>query len=257
MKSVVMAELVADVTDNAAEAAPAEVTTAGVVEMLLKDHARLNRLLRTEAHQRELAPRLLAVALAGFATYGVALTALVNALWFKEGVWLPHLPAAYATDFSVGNLTVAYTLGLVVANGICLPSFYFYGLLAGIRITMLGVTAHALKGMAAGAVALVGLLPIYAAMSLTSIVFPLGDFWAKSCVAWGLLLPFIAGVFGAANLYQGFLGLADTMQCVGRDDRKCFLRRLILAWCGCLTFVTPVVIYSLWDFLSDLVSAST
>jgi hypothetical protein len=147
---------------------------------------------------------------------------------------------------------LAYTLGLIAANGICLPSFYFYGLLAGIKTTMLGVTAHAIKGMAAGSVALVGLLPIYVAMSLTAIVFPLGRGWDFTCVVYGLVLPFAAGIFGAVNLYEGFVGLADTMTCRNRDARQCFLRRLIFAWVGCATAVIPVVVYTLWDFLSDL-----
>ena len=229
-----------------------EVSTASVVEMLLKDHDQLNNLLRHEAYQRDLVPRLLAVALAGFAVYGIVMTAIVNALWVKNGFWLPYLPPAYWNRPSVANLTLGYTLGLIAANGICLPSFYFYGLLAGIKTTMLGVTAHAIKGMAAGAVALVGLLPIYVALSLTSIVFPLGHGWDWICVNWGLALPFAAGIFGAVNLYEGFVGLADTMTCPNRNTRQCFLRRLILAWVGCATFVTPVVIYSLWDYLSDL-----
>lgn len=230
----------------------AEISTAGVVEMLLKDHSRLNDLLRNEMYERELVPRLMAVALVGFAAYGIVVTAIFNALWIKHGFWLPYLPPARWNDLSVANLTLGYTLGLIAANGICLPSFYFYGLLAGIKTTMLGVTAHAIKGMAAGAVALVGLLPIYVAVALTSIVFPLGRSWDWMCVVWGLALPFVAGIFGAITLYEGFVGLADTMTCANRDTRQCFLRRLILAWVGCSTFVIPVVVYSLWGFLSDL-----
>ena len=74
------------------------------------------------------------------------------------------------------------------------PQRLVYGLLAGIRTTMLSVTAHAIKGMAAGAVALVGLLPIYVAVALTSIVFPLGTSWDWMCAVWGLALPFLAGI---------------------------------------------------------------
>jgi hypothetical protein len=229
-----------------------EISTAGVVEMLLKDHARLNRLLRDEARQRELLPRMLAVAVAGFAVYGIVVTAIFNALRSQTGFWFPHLPAAYWSELSAANLALAYTLGLIAANGICLPSFYFYGLLAGIRTTMLGVAAHAIKGMAAGAVALVGFLPVYVAIALTSVVFPAGVHWQLPTVAAGLALPFLAGIVGAANLYEGFVGLADTMTGPGCRSRECFLRRLILAWCGCASFVTPVVIYTLWHFLSDL-----
>jgi hypothetical protein len=117
---------------------------------------------------------------------------------------------------------------------------------------MLGVSAHALKGMAAGAVALIGLLPLYVAVALTSLVFPVPREWAELSIAFGLLLPFTAGIAGAANLYEGFVGLADTMNAARRAARECFLRRLILAWVGCFTFVTPLVIFTLWRFLSTL-----
>ncbi len=258
MSNYIFAELAPTADDADSRVPPcvcetnAEISTAGVVEMLLKDHARLNRLLRDEAYQRELVPRLMAVAVAGFAVYGIVVTAIFNAMWIENGSWLAHLPAAHWNDSTAANLTLAYTLGLIAANGICLPSFYFYGLLAGIKTTMLAVTAHALKGMAAGAVALVGLLPIYVAMALTPLIFPLGETWNQASIFWGLAMPFAAGIFGAANLYEGFVGLADTMHCADREARQCFLRRLILAWCGCATFVTPVVIYSLWHFLSGL-----
>jgi hypothetical protein len=228
-----------------------EISTIGVLEMLLKNREGLDQLLRDEDRQRDLIPRLLAVSLIGFTIYGVIATALLNAFQTQSGMWLPYVPAATWNSWSAANLTLSFTLGLIAANGICLPSFYFYGLLAGIHTTMLGVTAHALKGMAAGAVALVGLLPIYAAAALTALVFPgfIGGamFWS----AFGLMLPFVAGLWGAFSLYQGFVGLADTMCDSRRGRRECFLRRLIFAWCGCFTFVTPVVIYSLWDWLAD------
>jgi len=143
----------------------------------------------------------------------------------KSSFWLPYLPAAYVDDLTAANLSLGYTLGLIAANGICLPSFYFYNLLAGVKITMLGVTSHAVKGMAAGAVALIGLLPIYVAIALTSIVFPLGSEWNAQCALLGLVLPFLAGISGAVNLYEGFVGLADTMTCRDRTTRAFQPRR--------------------------------
>jgi len=237
-----------DTVREAEAAAPLSMVV--VIELLLKDRPRLNQLLRLEARQRELIPHLLAIALAGFFTYGVVATAILNAQFQQTSYWLKHLPAASWENASIANLTLSYTLGLIAANGICLPSFYFYGLLAGIRTTMLSVTAHALQGMAAGALALVGLLPIYVALALTALVFPQWLGWPLAWTVFGLALPFLAGLWGAINLYQGFVSLADTMPAACRTDRECFLRRLICAWCGCFTFVTPVVIFSLWDAFS-------
>ena len=71
----------------------------------------------------------------------------------------------------------------------------------------------------------------------------------------GLALPFVAGILGAANLYQGFVALADRDCGARQGSRLCFVRRLMLAWVCCATCVTPVVIYSLWDYLSDLTAA--
>ena len=38
--------------------------------------------------------------------------------------------------------------GLIAASGICLPSLYFYALLAGVRMTMVDVVLHTLKSKA-------------------------------------------------------------------------------------------------------------
>jgi hypothetical protein len=228
----------------------AETTLGDVAEMLLKDRRRLDTLLREPERQRELIPRLLAVALIGFVAYGLVTTFLLNALDTSRAFWLPGVPAAHWRAATAGNLTLGYALGLIAANCVCLPSFYFYSLLAGVRTPMLAVAAHALKGMAGGAIALVGVLPLYVALALAAVVFPLNRILLGEIVLLGLALPFVAGIWGAVCLYQGFIGLADTMPSEQRRSRTCFLRRLILAWCGCYTLVTPLMIYTLWDALS-------
>lgn len=240
----------AEETDLAAEANTASPST-GVLDLLLKDQSRIDALLRTVDGQRELMPKLLAVALAGFALYGVTITVLLN-LARSNGFWLTGLPAASWNDATGGNLMFAYCLGLIIANGVCLPSFYFYGLLAGVRISMLGTAAHALKGMAAGAIALVGVLPIYIAVALNALIYSDSRPWLTLLTLIALALPFLAGIWGAISLYRGFLGLADTIPAHYRGGRHCLLRRLILAWSGVYTFVTPLVIYSLWQHLSGL-----
>lgn len=242
-----------DLQDLQAPEQLADKTTLGnVVDLLLKDHGKLDMLLRSEAGQRLLIPKFLVVALGGFALYGVVATLMFNLARTHAGFWLPWLPAASHDDATVGNLTLSYAIGLIAANGICLPSFYFYGLLAGIRISMIGTVAHALKGMAAGAVALVGILPIYVAATLNALTYSDNRGWLTLLVVVGLALPFIAGLWGARSLYRGFTSLADTIPQPCRYDRTCLLRRLILAGSGCYTFVTPLVIYTLWQHLSQL-----
>ena len=232
-------------TTTCRDAAPEVENAASVIELLLKDHARLDELLRDEQGQRVLIPKLLGIAMAGFAIFGVVATAVLN-LAHHNGFWLPHTPAAHWTGPSILNLTLAYSLGMIAANGICLPSFYFYTLLAGIRIPMVGVVAHALKGMAVGAVMLVGILPIYVAVTLYPLTVTDSPIVLSGYVLTALALPFIAGIWGAVCLYRGFTTLCDTMPQATRETRSCMLRRLILAWSGCYTFVTPLVIYSIW-----------
>jgi hypothetical protein len=257
MNSVLDAErLLVRLDDSAAASAATSAGAlpdgppASVVEMLLKDQPALDRLLRDPAWQRRLIPRLLAVALVGFAVYGLVTTLVLNAIYFEHGYWPALLPRSVWNRPSAGNLTLAYCLGLIAANGVCLPSFYFYGLLSGVKTTMLGVTAHALKGMAAGAVMLVGILPIYVALALSAIVFPTPEPLVALWVVVGLSLPFIAGLWGAVCLYRGFVCLEDTIPALRRQSRGCLLRRLILAWSGCYTCVTPLMIYTLWNSLA-------
>jgi len=229
-----------------------EPTATVVVDLLLKNRDRLDLLMRDETQQRLLIPRLLGIALVGFAIYGVVATIVLNGLASTYGVWWSWVPEARWRNASVANLSLAYTIGLIAANGVCLPSFYFYGLLAGVRTTMLGVVTQALKGMAAGAIALVGILPVYMAIALSALVFTVPPQVVEIFVMLGLILPFLAGIWGANSLYEGFVRLADTMSPVERCTRECFLRRLIFAWCGCYTCVTPLMIYTLWVHLAAL-----
>jgi hypothetical protein len=147
-------------------------------------------------------------------------------------------------------LWAAYTLGLVAATGICLPSFYFYGLLAGVKITMVQVTTHVLKGKATTAIMLLGLLPIYLAVVLGLIIFRATPDALQVALGVGLVLPFLAGLWGVRSIYTGFMRLADTLPVKCRDRRACFLRRLTLAWAACYTVVSPVMIWTLWEHLS-------
>jgi hypothetical protein len=219
-----------------------DASTLGLVELMLKDRHRLDELMRDESRQADLIPRFLGVALAGFVIFGIAATTVLNA----AGTWPAWVPAARWTDASGLNLVMAYTLGLVAAIGVCLPSFYFYGLLAGVKISMLHVTAHAMKAQAVSAVVLVGILPIYVALALGMIVFQVSAEWLNLTIAIGLMLPFIAGLWGVRSLFVGFVRLYETISAA----RECFLRRLTLAWAGVYTVVTPVMIYTLWRHFS-------
>lgn len=222
-----------------------EHSALGLAELLLKDRPHVDDLLRDEARQVDLIPRFLMIALASFSAYAGAMIVLLRAApadavpgVMAEG-WSPAVQPALA-------LWAAYSLGLVAATGICLPSFYFYGLLAGVRISFVQVVTHCLKGQAATAIMLAGILPIYVAVALGLLIFGAPAPRQELVLYIGLLLPFFAGLWGVVSIFQGFMRLADTLPGRCGDQRVCFLRRLTLAWAACYTAVTPFMIYSLW-----------
>lgn len=241
----------------------------GLVELILKHRPRLHRLIRDTSRQPALLPRLLAISLVGFIFYGVAMSLVLS----SAGLWpelssirswidgdaaslLRFQPAegwfGLATAWLNGNafkLTAAYALGLIAATGVCLPSLYFYGLLAGVKMSMLDVVIHALKAKTTAAVALIGILPIYAAIGMGMVVFEAPGPLLETALLLGLALPFIAGFWGTHSLYVGFATLCDTMPSERRERRECFLRRLVFSWSACYSAVMPVMIFTLWQSL--------
>jgi len=267
--------------DKPAPLTARDLSTLGLIELILKDRSRLDQAIRAPAVQRSLVPKFLTIALLSFLLFGVCLVIMLNA----AGVW-PELTAMktvfeaaqtgkeisflkFAPD-SVGmgrwldgsalQLIVAYSLGLIAATGICLPSLYFYGLLAGVRMSMVDVVLHSLKSKATGAVGLIGILPMYAAVGMGVIILtgavetissePAG---LLSMALWlGLILPFIGGLFGTWSMYRGFGGLADTIPQERREKRSIFLNRLAISWVAVYTAVTPLMIFTLWEYFGRI-----
>jgi hypothetical protein len=148
-------------------------------------------------------------------------------------------------------LWLAYALGFTLTTGVCLPSFYFYGLLAGVRVSWPQVTAQIMKGQASTAVMLMGIMPVYVTAALGGIVFGVSPPLLRVVLYSGLLLPFAAGLWGVRSIYVGFLGLSDTLPPERRCRRECWLRRLTAACSACYTAVCPVMIYTLWGYFAD------
>ena len=261
-----VAETIEDDSDSFEQ--DGKVETLSLVETILKNPRRLQWLIRKPELQPELIPRFLAISLIGFTFFGVAFSVVLNAF----GVWpqlspIPNWLDGTATsliefvpisadegiasrwlDGSTLKLIAAYSLGLIAATGVCLPSLYFYGLLAGVKMSMLDVTIHSLKSKATAAIALIGILPIYAAVALGMMIFDAPQSMLTSTLWMGLMLPFVAGLWGTQSLFLGFAGLADTIPAERRYRRACLLRRLVLSWSACYTAVMPVMIYTLWDY---------
>jgi hypothetical protein len=228
-----------------------EHSILGLSELLLKQPLQVDAMTRENSRQPELIPRFLVIALASFSVFALALILVLSCA--RDGA-LPAFLARHWTKGSAGSalsLWLAYTLGLIGATGVCLPSFYFYSLLAGVRISVLQVTANVLKAKACTALMLLGVLPIYVAVVLGLFVFQAPLPWLRNAVYLGLALPFLSGLWGVWALYRGFLGLADTLVPEWRCSRTCFLRRLTVAMAACYSVVTPLMIYTLWIYFAD------
>jgi hypothetical protein len=233
-----------------------------LVEYILKQPDALHQVIRERNRQAALVPKLLGISLLGFLFFGIAMSVVLAAsgTWpslTRVVTWLdnPRLPLiAFLPDppniVSALYLVAAYACGLIAASGICLPSLYFYGLLAGVRMTMMDVVLHTLKSKATAAVALVGILPIYATLALSTIIFEVPASLVRLVFFIGLALPFIAGLWGTRSLYLGLSNLCDTLPEHRREQRECFLRRLVLSWSAIYTAITPVMIFTLWEVLA-------
>jgi hypothetical protein len=223
----------------------------GLAELLLKNPSRVDALARDESRQLLLLPSLLAIGLVSFSLFALALVLTLDAVPAEAlpGV-LAERWAAHRTGCALA-LGLAYALGFTLATGVCLPSFYFYSLLAGVRVSWTQVTAQIMKGQASTAVMLTGIMPLYVAAALGGIVFGGAPELLRVIHHVGLALPFVAGLWGVRSIYIGFLGLSDTLPPQRRCQRERWLRRLTAACSICYTAVCPVMIYTLWGYVAD------
>jgi hypothetical protein len=228
-----------------------EPSVLGLAELLLKNPSHVDRLARDAGKQMLLLPSLLTIGLVSFSLFALA---LVLTLGIASVEALPELLAerwASRPMASAVALWLAYALGFTLTTGVCLPSFYFYGLLAGVRVSWAQVTAQIMKGQAATAVMLMGVMPVYVTAALGGIVFAAPPHLLRWVLYAGLALPFAAGLWGVRSIYIGFLGLSDTLPSQRRCQRERWLRRLTAACSACYTAVCPVMIYTLWVYFAD------
>jgi hypothetical protein len=251
-ESIPVAALPADGLSPAAQ----RETTLQLVELLLKNPGRLRQLGRDPHRQGELVPRFLLIAVAGYLVYSCTMVLLINLAPAPAPRFMPlRLPPARWGDGSAVGLPLAYTLSIVLASCVCLPSFYFYSLLAGVRITWLQIVGLITRATAYNGVILLGLVPIYVALMMGLIIFAApADVLGWSVVV-GLALPFVAGLWGLRAIHRGIADLAAEMPPEWRCRRECLLRRLTMAWAAVYTAVLPVMIYRLWEYVARALGA--
>ena len=229
-------------------------TTLELVELLLKQPAAVDRLNRDADVQRHIFPRLLFIAQASYVVYTLVLVLLLHLApggIHEHGLWF-DFPSAALGDGSALGLVAAYSMGILLAACVCLPSFYFYSLLAGVRLSWMQITSVIGKGTACTAVLLLGVLPIYVAVVLGFIVLDASTSTLRIALQFGLVLPFAVGPWGLCNMYQGIMDLGGALPAEWQCRRRCFFRRLIIAWTAVYSAVLPVMIYRLWQVFAEL-----
>ena len=217
------------------------ITLMRYFELLLKNRSELSELLRDNARQPEALQKLLAISLIGFAVYATITGAVL------------HLGDTNLTRFGWTSLLVSYTVGPIATLGICLPSFYFYALLAGVQASALQIAVQAVRAIAVTSVLLLGIMPVYlfVVVGLYIIKGPADDMFVLSLTS-GFILPVFAGCYGVVTFYRGFVDLASTLPSQRRRTRARFLSGMAIAQSGLYAFVMPVMIYTLLDSLSRL-----
>ncbi len=230
-----------------------DTTLLGIVEILLKNPARADKLNRDPDLQAHLIPRFLAIALGSYALFSLAMLVILNAAPANAypGRFLA-IPPANWHDGTATGLVAGYLVGMVAASCVCLPSFYFFALLAGVRMTMLQIVGLVVRGTATSALVLVGILPIYVTIVLGLVIFHSPAEFLEGGLSAGLVLPFLAGLAGVHAIYRGVTGMAETLPDECRIHRACFLRRLTVSWALCYTAVSPVMIYRLWENVAGI-----
>ncbi len=221
----------------------------GLVELLLQEPAEVDRLNRDPKAQRELFPRFLLIAESGFLIFGLVLLLLLNLApdkAYPNWPGLPLPPASWTNGTGVA-LPLAYCVGIVLAACVCLPSFYFFSLLAGVKMSWQQIVSVLGKGMAANAVLLLGILPIYVAVALGLLVAKAPDDVLAGTLTVGLLLPFVSGLWGLRAIYRGIMDLSAALPASWQCRRRCFLRRLTFSWAAVYAVVLPVMILRLWE----------
>lgn len=250
-------------------AEPIAIGNPTIFELLLKYPRQLDSRLRDRGHQLAYTPKLLMIAIVCYTLFGVAMVETLDLcrMWpqftpigevldgkqtdFIRWTQIPATASHWTIwfDGSAFKLLAAYVFGMIAAIGVCLPSFYFYSLLAMIRPTALEVTVHALRCQAVAAVTLMGILPIHIAMVMGFHVFGIGVETVKISLFIGLILPFLAGPNGLRALYGAFTQLTDRIAEPMRACRTCFVRRLLFSWSCCYGVVAPVMIHAVWQHL--------
>jgi hypothetical protein len=172
---------------------------------LLKDRHRLRRAIHNPTQGEALLLPLLAITVVTLGAFGAVITFILP--------FLTHNSPQPA-------MSLAYVIGFPAALGVCLPSLYFYSLQCGLQPSLRMIVIRCLASQAYTGLLLLGILPVYGAVALAIGIGQVSLAARGTCVAVGLALPFLAGLFGAYELYLGFRELSAALPAEVRARRR-------------------------------------
>ncbi len=223
---------------------PSQTPPSQVYDLLIRDDPQLDSLIAeggSHVERIHLIQQLLTVSVVGLVLYGatVGLAAQFFEADGRLGTWIGGCPLL--------SLPIAMTAAFLLAQVVCLPSFYFYTLVSGLDASFQLVTAQALRVQARTAVLLLGVLPVYTAVVLAALVSASES--GGDIIVFGLLLPSIVGLAGVVSLYQSFQRLSHTLP-IAHTRRSGFVSRMVIAWSVAYSVVCPVALYRIGQALA-------
>jgi hypothetical protein len=212
--------------------------------LILRGQRELDALLEDENNHSSLIKNLLLLAVLGLAAQGFVVG--LTSQFFEQSMFM-------FDDIVRGPvmlwMPIAFVVAFLGALSICLPSFYFYTQLSGLDASFRLVTAQALRTQATTSVFLFGVLPIYLAVALTSVVTR--SVSADVVMLFGFMSPFVVGLAGVRALYRGFKHMLGHVP-ITHQRRGAFLLRMLVAWSIVYTAVAPVALYRAVVSLANL-----
>lgn len=214
-----------------------------MIDLLLRERETTDRLCADRDQAAALLPRLLAIGATSIAAWAVVHGGLLLA---SEQSILPAALAGAPPWWTPIVLFCALEGGLLGAQLAGMPSFYFYGLLAGIETHGWRIVVESMRARATAAVVLLGLLPVYLAVGLGLVlVFPDATWEGRTLHAivlgfGGTALPFVAGLAAPASLYRAFRRMLSEGMPEGQTRRRPMPLLLVLAWSALFTVLAPL-----------------
>ena len=222
-------------------------STVPLIDLLLRHRKQADRQCADPDASARLLPRLTAMAIAGIAAYS-----LVQGLLLTGGTfpWWSALSDSHPA-IAIGAVFLSFEFGLMGAQIAGLPTFYFHGLLSGLHPHAWRITVESMRARATASVVLLGLLPIYLALSLGLQLMSADAY--EVVVSCGYALPFVAGLAAPLSLQRAFdaMGRQQAEENPNRTGRRAMPLLLVLAWSALFTAMAPLGVFRMMSLICD------